>query len=521
MKITREGRGYLRRRGQPETEMTVTATAEGTFAFALADGGEDDETEWKLYDGKLQGNLKSAGGAAHPKWWLHRQTEALKDLLRQEEREAAEAAERQRLADEDTARRIAEAEAHRMAEDEAARLASDEAARKLEEMAVADTARRAAEDEVARKLAEDEATRLAEEMADADAARRAAEDEAARLLAEAEVAQREADEAARLAALEAARLAEQEEARKRAEEAAQDTGLEPIYVGDRVLVNNRRVGIVKFKDYTKFKPGKILYGIALERPDGNHNGTVGLITYFRAKPKHGIFSPRSRLKLLRPEDIVPEEAQKVRRPMSRSPPKKAPVLHPFKSHTMSTTRTAEAQPLQYYEDAHRRAHRDTTRAGIKKKLKARAAHATQHGKDQQGAFSLESPGRPMSMAEKTEVAGGNAASLGMPLDAVGAARARRVGTQVGAGSFGLASKVLVRSSGVGMMAKVKYVGPSHAGDGTFIGVELISTRGLPDSVIPHSGTVDGMEYFTCKPDHGLLVAATDATFKGKPVAELV
>lgn len=49
---------------------------------------------------------------------------------------------------------------------------------------------------------------------------------------------------------------------------------EIINVGDRVIVNRKRRGVVRFKGETSFRPGSTLYGVALDLPEGKHNGTV-------------------------------------------------------------------------------------------------------------------------------------------------------------------------------------------------------------------------------------------------------
>ena len=145
--------------------------------------------------------------------------QAAEEALRvaEEARKAAEEeAAARKAAEEEAARKAAEEEAARKAaEEEAARKAAEEeAARKAAEE---EAARKAAEEEAARKAAEEEAARKA---AEEEAARKAAEEEAARKAAEEEAARKAAEEeAARKAAEEeAARKAAEEEARKVAEE---------------------------------------------------------------------------------------------------------------------------------------------------------------------------------------------------------------------------------------------------------------------------------------------------------------
>ena len=51
---------------------------------------------------------------------------------------------------------------------------------------------------------------------------------------------------------------------------------------------------------------------------------------------------------------------------------------------------------------------------------------------------------------------------------------------------------------------VRYVGPTVLGPGTWVGVELDGTAG--DGL---DGCIDGHEYFTCRPGHGLFVQSTE------------
>ncbi|EUC46580.1 hypothetical protein COCMIDRAFT_92529, partial [Bipolaris oryzae ATCC 44560] len=46
---------------------------------------------------------------------------------------------------------------------------------------------------------------------------------------------------------------------------------------------------------------------------------------------------------------------------------------------------------------------------------------------------------------------------------------------------------------------VRYVGPIHVSDGTFVGIELPTPTGKND------GSVRGERYFTCPPGHGLFI----------------
>ncbi|XP_051787549.1 centrosome-associated protein 350 [Erpetoichthys calabaricus] len=70
--------------------------------------------------------------------------------------------------------------------------------------------------------------------------------------------------------------------------------LSSFRIGDRVLVCLSKPGVLKFKGLTKFSSG-YWAGVALDKPEGYHNGTFQGIQYFSCPPKYGV--------LVRAEDI--------------------------------------------------------------------------------------------------------------------------------------------------------------------------------------------------------------------------
>ncbi|XP_067294129.1 uncharacterized protein [Pseudorasbora parva] len=71
--------------------------------------------------------------------------------------------------------------------------------------------------------------------------------------------------------------------------------LSSFQIGDRVLVCNSRPGVLKYKGLTAFANG-LWAGVALDNPNGNHNGTFRGVTYFSCDKSHGV--------LVRAEDIT-------------------------------------------------------------------------------------------------------------------------------------------------------------------------------------------------------------------------
>ncbi|CAH1775616.1 unnamed protein product [Owenia fusiformis] len=62
---------------------------------------------------------------------------------------------------------------------------------------------------------------------------------------------------------------------------------------------------------------------------------------------------------------------------------------------------------------------------------------------------------------------------------------------------------------------VRYIGPTDFAEGTWLGVELRTPKGKND------GSVNDRQYFTCKPDHGLLVRPSKVTVRGINGAKLL
>ncbi|CAH2316744.1 Hypothetical predicted protein [Pelobates cultripes] len=77
-------------------------------------------------------------------------------------------------------------------------------------------------------------------------------------------------------------------------------------LGDRVLVKLSKPGTLKFKGLTAFEEG-YWAGVALDKPEGDHNGTYEGITYFKCPMKCGVFvRPRQITHLLGDDKSISE-----------------------------------------------------------------------------------------------------------------------------------------------------------------------------------------------------------------------
>lgn len=65
------------------------------------------------------------------------------------------------------------------------------------------------------------------------------------------------------------------------------------------------------------------------------------------------------------------------------------------------------------------------------------------------------------------------------------------------------------------LGTLRYIGPVDFTDGLWLGVELRGPHGR------HDGAVAGHRYFTCAPNHGVLVRPSRVTFRGINAAKLL
>ncbi|KAJ8297933.1 hypothetical protein KUTeg_024464 [Tegillarca granosa] len=79
-----------------------------------------------------------------------------------------------------------------------------------------------------------------------------------------------------------------------------------LVVGDRVLISGVKSGILLYHGKTHIAPG-IWCGIALDDPDGKHDGKVEGVRYFNCFPGHGIFAPVEKVEKITPENIYEQK----------------------------------------------------------------------------------------------------------------------------------------------------------------------------------------------------------------------
>lgn len=70
-----------------------------------------------------------------------------------------------------------------------------------------------------------------------------------------------------------------------------------VDVGDRVLVDGQKEGILGFLGETQFARG-VWAGVILDLPDGKNDGTVNGVQYFECEQLHGLFTRPQKLKII-------------------------------------------------------------------------------------------------------------------------------------------------------------------------------------------------------------------------------
>eukprot|EP00041_Stephanoeca_diplocostata_P011881 m.197123 g.197123 ORF g.197123 m.197123 type:complete len:405 (-) comp18709_c0_seq2:117-1331(-) len=290
-----------------------------------------------------------------------------------------------------------------------------------------------------------------------------------------------------------------------------DSEWEEIRVGDKVLVNNKKIGTVRYKGTTEFRPGVTLYGIQLLNPEGKHNGTIGTRTYFRCRPKHGTFAPRRRLKLLHPDDVAETERllaaaaapAEPKRPKRTAPEYKhyergttlAPS--PFSPSTMSAKGSFSShEGFARAPDRFTRNHPSRSPNGTPTLLASRSTESLYKSTE---SLNIRREKDLKSSADKSPTV----------------ARKRKDISAATKEAFKVGVRVLAK----GQMGVVKYIGQCHLGAGVWIGIELQGPKAT--HVGEHSGTVDGKKYFKCARGQGLLLSAPQVSWHGHRVSRIL
>ncbi|XP_052256727.1 CAP-Gly domain-containing linker protein 3-like isoform X3 [Dreissena polymorpha] len=236
------------------------------------------------------------------------------------------------------------------------------------------------------------------------------------------------------------------------------SSLAEIEAGDRVIVAGQRKGTVRFVGETKFAPGS-WFGIELDRAAGKNDGSVNGVKYFTCQPKHGVFAPLSRIQKIPHKKSVPGNNR----------------ITDEREDGLGDKRFSSNESL------------DTISWGAVSERVDRRAVSASHHRD----------GRPRTPVKRPK-SGTNESIMRTP------GSSSNYKLEIGMSVF--------CNNELGC---VRYIGPTDFGEGVWIGVELRTAKGK------HDGSVQGKRYFSCRPDHGLIVRPNKITVRGINGSRLV
>lgn len=244
-----------------------------------------------------------------------------------------------------------------------------------------------------------------------------------------------------------------------------DTGLSSLRegcrdatVGDRVMLVDRRKGVIKFKGETQFAPGS-WFGIELEKPLGKNDGSIDGVRYFQCPPNFGLFAPACKIAYILKPRYMKEDSDTE------------------SDYGFSFTDSSFNGSNQFLSMYHRSPSCLTPR--MARRCRSRSISSSS------GPSSL--PNSPLKFSSLSN------SPLKMSSHQVNGDSYMKIGNHV-----------LVH----GEIGVIKYVGPVIFADGLWLGIELRSATGKND------GSIQGKRYFTCKAKHGIFVRPKNVTIHG-------
>ncbi|XP_045834645.1 CAP-Gly domain-containing linker protein 4 isoform X3 [Meles meles] len=339
-----------------------------------------------------------------------------------------------------------------------------------------------------------------------------------------------------------------------------------LKLGDRVIIAGQKVGTLRFCGTTEFASGQWA-GIELDEPEGKNNGSVGKIQYFKCAPKYGIFAPLSKISkakdrrkniahtsgkavaLIRSQKIdVAHVTSKVNTGLSSSGACAANnsrcagephlgdrvLVVGQRFGTVKFFGTTNFAPGYWYGIELEKPHgkNDGSVGGVQYfSCSPRYGIFAPPSRVQRVTDSLDTlseissnkqnhsyPGfrrsfSTTSASSQKEINRRNAFAKSKPALRRSWSSATSAGSLEGSVKLHEGSQVLLTSSNE--MGTVRYVGPTDFASGIWLGLELRSAKGRND------GAVGDTRYFTCKPNHGVLVRPSRVTYRGINGSKLV
>ncbi|KAH9383063.1 hypothetical protein HPB48_023785 [Haemaphysalis longicornis] len=218
-------------------------------------------------------------------------------------------------------------------------------------------------------------------------------------------------------------------------------------------------------------------GIELAKPEGKNNGSVNGTTYFTCPPNHGVFALPSKVKWIPPG--TDEEASDLDSlvDLNTSLSRSSTDGDSGGSPASQRSNPADKKPPRFF------AALVSHNAALPVVLHARCAAVN---------LCAAIPNRLFPPSAKSQ-------------------HVKTVQTVLKKGCWLTVGMNVFVCNELGV---IRYIGPVHFEEGTWLGVELRGPTGRND------GSVQGRRYFTCKPNHGLIVRPNKVTVRGINSAKL-
>ncbi|KAL3211293.1 hypothetical protein MRX96_036523 [Rhipicephalus microplus] len=303
-----------------------------------------------------------------------------------------------------------------------------------------------------------------------------------------------------------------------------------LKIGDKVTVGGSKVGTLRYCGTIHFATG-IWAGVELCNPLGKNDGSLGGVSYFQCPMNHGIFAPITKIQKYDGStqvDTVSSPTKPSRPPKSISYPK-VDVSHVSSKIETGLSNLRQKQHL-YDRKNNKLSIGDSVVVGTEKRSGAfsgRNAVCTRvlpskvkwipstTDEEASDLDSLVDLNTSISRSSTDGDSGGSPASQrSTGTDKKPPAKSQHAKTVQTVLKKGCWLTVGMNVFVCNELGVIRYIGPVHFEEGTWLGVELRGPTGRND------GSVQGRRYFTCKPNHGLIVRPNKVTVRGINSAKL-
>ncbi|XP_050401575.1 CAP-Gly domain-containing linker protein 3 isoform X2 [Patella vulgata] len=327
-----------------------------------------------------------------------------------------------------------------------------------------------------------------------------------------------------------------------------------LKLGDKIIVGGTKTGVLQYCGPTEFATG-VWAGIELDEAAGKNDGGIGGISYFKCPPNHGIFAPINK---------ISKPGANISRNSNGSPlrslikPSVVKVNHvTAKIDTgLSKSRASSVSDLGEIDVEERVIVAGQRKGTVKFIGDTKFASGTWYGieldrpagkndgsvsgvryfscQPKHGVFAplsrIQKLGdRKFDSSESIDTISWGAVSERLERKSYGSLNSstpKIKSPKTPKSSLSGISRTPGSSPNlkleVGMsvlcnneLGLVRYIGPTEFGEGNWLGVELRTAKGKND------GSVQGKRYFTCRPDHGLLVRPSRVSVRGINGAKLM